>query len=78
MDKMEILNQAFNELLEKVFGGEIPEDYQLQKVHGVVFDLYRREVERKYGIYKDEEMYSSWITMLMLNSPLFYSEDDLK
>lgn len=77
MDYMVLLDQALKELLKKAFGGEIPEDYQLRKVHGVVFDRYRREVERKYEIYKDEDMYTSWMTLLMFHSPQFYTEDEL-
>lgn len=73
-----IIHAAFASLLNKLFGGNVPRDYQKRKVHGAFFDKCRREVEREFRLHEDERLYTEWFVHLMFNSPLFLTEEELQ
>lgn len=71
--EMERLNEAYNDLLRRVFGDN-PEDFFTAAVPGALFDKHRREVEREYDLHADKELYLSWQAILMFNAPQFITD----
>lgn len=72
------MTKAFQTLLHRVFNGNVPDNYFDHKVHGVYFDKCRREVEREFRMFEwDDDSYMEWTMLLMMNSPAFYTEEEL-
>lgn len=71
------LNTAFVDLLQRVYGGEIPEKYQTVIVSGRLFDRHRKDVEEEYGLAEDEDLYTEWRTLLLFQQPAFYTDEDV-
>jgi hypothetical protein len=78
LDTTPWINAAFRDLLQRVYGGQIPENYREVKVCGRFFDQCRKEIEAEYHLTEDSEMYNEWLTLLMFQEPKFYTDEDFE